>query len=469
MFSKRFLFLLITVVIAVPFYHCGQPMPPTGGSRDTVPPFLVKANPADSALNVKTNKITLEFNEYVLLEGVQQQLVVSPVPKIQPLVESKLKEVTIRLKDTLEPNTTYTINFGESLKDVNEANPMKNFTYIFSTGPVVDSGKLTGRILLAENGKSDSTIIVVLHRDLSDSAFEKTRPRYFARANKEGYFTFRYLANGQYNIYALRDADGGLKYDQVSESIGFLDKPISINDSSEAVSLYAFMEVAELPKRITSAPLKQPGSKEDKRYRYISNLDNSSLDILGNLILKFDRKPSSYDTGKISLLDDKLQRVTLYTLSFDSNALTIKTKWIPGAKYNLTIEKDFAKDSLGNKILRNDTVRMETKKLSDYGSVNFRIQNLDTAQRPVLLLYKSDELKNSIPINNSRINLPSILPGEYEVRILFDRNGNGKWDTGNFKERLQPEIVKPRKEKLTIRPNWDNEVDINLQEVQNQG
>jgi hypothetical protein len=132
------------------------------------------------------------------------------------------------------------------------------------------------------------------------------------------------------------------------------------------------------------------------------------------------------------------------------------------------IEKDFAEDSLGNKILRNDTLRFETKKLSDYGNITFRILNIDTAQRPVLLLYKSDVLKHSFALNSGRLVIPSILPGEYEVRILFDKNGNGKWDTGNFPERRQPELVKSRKDKLTIRANWDNEVDINFQEVQNQ-
>src|SRR5512141_3248830 len=106
MVSSRYLIFLFTIIIAAASYQCGQPMPPTGGSRDTLPPMLVKANPADSGLNVKTGKIVLEFNEYVQLQNVQQQLVVSPVPKITPQVESKLKEVTIRLKDTLEPNTT---------------------------------------------------------------------------------------------------------------------------------------------------------------------------------------------------------------------------------------------------------------------------------------------------------------------------------------------------------------------------
>jgi uncharacterized protein (DUF2141 family) len=455
---------------AVFFNNCGQPMPPTGGSRDTIPPVLVRSVPVDSGLNVKTKKITLEFNEYVQLQNTQQQLVISPVPKQMPLVEFKLKTVTIKLKDSLEPNTTYTINFGESLQDVDEGNPMKNFTFIFSTGNVVDSGRLSGRVLLAENGKADSTLIVILYRDLSDSAVRKNKPRYFARLNKEGFFSFRYLADGKYNVFALLDADGGMRYDQPGEMIGFFDQPIDISTSTEPIKIYAFAELEETPlKLVNTAASKPAGAKDDKRFRYASNLENGSLDILGDLQLKFDRKPSSYDTSKISLVNEKHERVSLYTIAFDSNILTITNKWIPDTKYSLLIEKGFAEDSLGNKILRNDTLHIETKKESDYGSLSLRILDLDTSIQPVLLIYKGDILKMSVPLKSNRLIFSRILPGEYDIRILFDRNRNGKWDTGDLLKRLQPELVKPRKEKLNIRANWDNEVEINLEEVENQG
>jgi Bacterial Ig-like domain len=438
--------------------------------RDTLPPVLVKSTPPDSGRNVRTNKITLEFDEYVQLQNAQQQVVISPVPKIMPLIESKLRTVTIRLKDSLEPNTTYSINFGQSLVDVDENNPMKNFTFIFSTGHVVDSGKLSGRVLMAENGKADSTLIVILYRDLSDTAVIKLKPRYFARLDKEGFFSFRYLANGKYNVFALKDADGSLHFDQPTEMIGFLDQPIEIDANSEPVKLYAFSEIGEGPRKSPSTQGTKPStSKEDKRLHYSLNLDNNTLDILGDLQVKFDRKPTVYDTAKISLRNEKGLRVSPYKLALDSNILKITHAWIPGTKYSLLIEKDFAEDSLGNKIIRNDTIHFETKKEADYGSLRLRLLNLDTSLQPILLFYKGDELKKSVPLRSGRIEFSKIIPGEYDIRILFDRNRNGKWDTGNFSEKLQPEIVKPRKEKLNIRANWDNEVDINLQEVQNQG
>jgi hypothetical protein len=134
----------------------------------------------------------------------------------------------------------------------------------------------------------------------------------------------------------------------------------------------------------------------------------------------------------------------------------------------LFVEKGLAEDTIGNAVLRNDTLKITTKRTEDYGSLSIRFQDLDTAAHPVLLFYSGDKLKFSRAITFGRLDIPQMLPGEYELRILFDRNGNGIWDTGNYGKRLQPEIIKTRKQKLNIRPNWDNEVDINIKQVQNQ-
>jgi hypothetical protein len=133
-----------------------------------MPPVLLQSVPADSMLNFKANKITLTFDEYVQLDNqmVQTNLVVSPTPDQAPIVASHLRDVTIRLKDSLKPNTTYSINFGNALKDVNEGNPYKNFHYVFSTGNSIASGELSGRVQLAQTGKTDSTLIVILHKNL---------------------------------------------------------------------------------------------------------------------------------------------------------------------------------------------------------------------------------------------------------------------------------------------------------------
>src|ERR1044071_5786669 len=148
--SLFFLLILFILKIEVLTTGCANIIPPSGGPRDSLPPVLIKATPVDSARNFTGNRITFTFDEFVDLQNVYQNLIVSPIPKSLPDVEQKLKTITVRLKDTLEPNTTYSLNFGNAIKDYNEGNVLKNFTYIFSTGNTIDSLELKGKVILAE-------------------------------------------------------------------------------------------------------------------------------------------------------------------------------------------------------------------------------------------------------------------------------------------------------------------------------
>ena len=111
----------------------------------------------------------------------------------------------MRIRDTLEPNTTYTLNFGDAIRDINENNELSDFTYIFSTGPVYDSLQITGKVIVAETGGADSTLIVMLHTALDDSAVVKNTPRYYTRVDRDGNFIFRNLPADTFAIYALKD------------------------------------------------------------------------------------------------------------------------------------------------------------------------------------------------------------------------------------------------------------------------
>jgi uncharacterized protein (DUF2141 family) len=452
------------------FARCGQPIPPTGGPKDSLPPLLVAAQPADSTVNFKGNRIVLQFNEYISLENPFEKLSFSPVPKINPQAEGRLKTVTIKLKDTLEPNTTYSIDFGDAIQDINEKNVLRDYRFVFSTGPKIDSGLIRGKVFIAENGKTDSTLIVVLHRSTDDSAVAKERPRYAARVDKNGDFVFRYLAAGEYSIFALKDIDGGKKYDQVSELIGFADSRVRA-DQAEPVILYAFAAVAEEPAKPAAAPRAGAAavqkSKDDKRLRYSLNLEGKKVDILGDLVFTFENTLANYDSAKLIFTDEQFRPLTNYSLTQDSTRrkLVLKHAWTELRKYNLIIQRSFATDTAGNFVSPTDTVAFEAKGPEDYGSLSIRLRNLDTAANPVLLFYRDEKPELSIPLRTDRYNIRLFRPGEYEVRVLYDRNGNGRWDTGNFWEKKQPERVVARKQRLTIRQNWDNELEIDMAEL----
>ena len=202
---------------------CANIIPPTGGPRDSLPPVLVSANPPMKTLHFDNKKIVLIFNEYLDMKDVRNNMTINPVPKVSPLITSHLRTLTIELKDTLKPNTTYSLNFGNAITDINENNILKNFTYIFSTGNYLDSIQLSGRVIIAYTGKPDSTLVVILHDRLYDSAVAKQRPRYVARLDSLGNYTFRYIKPGLYALYALKDESGTYEYTSNAQIFAFAD------------------------------------------------------------------------------------------------------------------------------------------------------------------------------------------------------------------------------------------------------
>src|SRR3954451_816629 len=235
--------LLFSVMLCMMWMgtSCANIIPPTGGPRDSLPPVLVTATPKDSTLQFKTNKITLSFDEYVQVDNPTENLVIWPNPKIQPEVTSKLRVVTIRLKDTLEPNTTYTINFGRSVKDINEGNADSVFRYVFSTGTKLDNSKLSGKVSLAQTGKIDSTLIVVLQQNMNDTAIEKLPPRYYSKLDSKGNFRFYNLPPDSFNVFAVPN-DYTKRYDDSTKLFAFLGHPVYLGDTSARVNLFAYAE-----------------------------------------------------------------------------------------------------------------------------------------------------------------------------------------------------------------------------------
>lgn len=464
------LIYLITCIGITGFigYSCANIIPPTGGPRDSLPPVLVNANPKDSTLNFKGNRIVLTFDEYVDLKEVQNNLLFTPLFETVPVVDVKLKTVTVRIRDTLEPNTTYTFDFGNAITDVNENNPYKYYTYTFSTGPYIDSLQLTGRVILAENGKIDSTLTIVLHNDLSDSAVVKTRPRYAARVDSTGFFRFKNLPRDSFAIYALGEAGIMRRYTNPSQLFAFANTPVVSGDTT-GIILYAYKEEDKRPVR-PSTPAAAAGTRTntatEKRLRFTSNLASNRQDLLTDLTLSFERPLRNFDSTKLVLTaDSSFTPVTSYTISRDTTLkqIHVKTTWREGTSYHLIIDSTFAEDTTGRKLLRSDTLDFVTRKATDYGKLDIRIRNIDTAQNPVLQFVQGDKVVFSVNIKSGRYIQNLFLPGDYDLRILYDRNNNGKWDPGNFFEgKRQPEITKPIAQKITVKPDWENEFERGL-------
>lgn len=463
---SHFLYFITVVLIAcfISFLvtGCAQIGAPTGGPRDSIPPELVSATPKLLSTNFTGNKITLVFNEYVDVKDVQTNVLVSPYPKTNPQVDFKLKTVTVKLKDTLLENTTYAINFGNAIQDNNEGNPFRNFTYVFSTGNTIDSLQFRGQVIIAETGKKDSTIIAMLYRNVDDSAVQKRKPNYIAKLDSSGNFKFTNLSAGSYKVYALKDGDGGKTYNSKIELFGFADKEVIVSDSSAPITLYAFEEEKDIKKTpVTATP--KTGTQADKKLKYITSLSSNEQDLLTNLLLTVNQALKTFDPQKIILTDTNYNKInSTITLDSTQKIIQINTKWIEENHYRLLVSKDAFSDSTGTELAKSDTIKFTAKKTADYGSIVLRFSNLKLADRPVLQFVKDQGIYRSVAITGVIWSDKLFPPGDYELRILFDTNNNGKWDPGNYGKKLQPERAITLDTKLNIKANWDNERDVKL-------
>jgi methionine-rich copper-binding protein CopC len=465
-----FLMLIVGLLLqSMLFTNCANIVPPMGGPRDSIPAILVNKNPKDSTINFSANKITLVFSEYIELQNQRENIIVSPTPKTEPVIEAKLRTITIRIKDTLEPNTTYSINFGNSIKDITEGNISKELTYLFSTGNKIDSFELMGNVIIAQTGKIDTTLIAMLHRSGVDSAVIKENPRYIAKLNSEGQFSFRNLPAGKFYLYALKEEGGQRKYFSGKQAFAFNDSAVTITGNNKAITLYAFVENEEKETNVLQNSKNiQPlltGTKTDKRLKFTTSLENQSLDLLGRLEFEFQQPLKSFDTSKITFTDDAFKPIYDYALLRDTSnkKFIVNYQWKENTAYHLIVDKDFAEDSAGRKIPRTDTLNFSTMKNEDYGNLKLRFPNIDFSKKPVLLLLQGEDIKFSYPITFKEINQKLFRPGEYSIRILWDSNGNGKWDGGTFfGKRVQPEKVENIDKNLNVKANWDNDVTIEL-------
>ena len=213
--------LLLTVI-----YSCANIGSPNGGPYDETPPKFVSSTPVPNQINYTGKKIEILFDELIQIEKPSENVIITPPQMELPVIRSAGKKAVIELKDTLKPNTTYTIDFTNSISDNNEKNVFENFSFAFSTGDIIDTLEVSGVLLNAENLKPMPGITIGLHNNLEDSAFVKLPFVRTSRTNDKGQFTIRNITPGTYHIFALNDVNRDYKFDQPGEDIAFLDSVI---------------------------------------------------------------------------------------------------------------------------------------------------------------------------------------------------------------------------------------------------
>jgi hypothetical protein len=234
--------LLIIVVFTV--FGCANQVRPQGGPRDVTPPVLLKATPPNMTRHFNAKVIQLDFDEYFKLSNQYTEITMSPVPDKQPEYKIKKRSLIINLKDTLQKNTTYVINFGKAIADVNEGNILKNFTYVFSTGEHIDSLSMSGSVVntLTQQREKDVTVMLYPH-DKDSLYFGKKKPTIYATTDTGGNFSLNNLHDGVYNIYAIKQTSATKIYNANNKDlIAFLKKPITLDSDTSGILLSLFKE-----------------------------------------------------------------------------------------------------------------------------------------------------------------------------------------------------------------------------------
>jgi hypothetical protein len=566
MLKQRNIIALIFAFFAV---ACATVVPPSGGAVDNTPPVAESYKPANYSRDFHKNKIVIKFDEFIILDKLSKQMVVSPEMPEKPEVSIQGKKVIIRLPDSLNENTTYTIFFGNAIVNYKENLPASNFEYVLSTGAEVDSLMIEGFLVNAFDHKPSEGAFVMLYQNYDDSIPYKERPYYLTKVASNGHFLLNNLHEGKYKMFALMDMNSNYLFDQPIEEIAFTDSLIepyidpyflslAPRDSTDTIPeeirkpLHLFMftesikeqsvlsskllsstkfrvsfampvedlkltplnlkkdttwhfdwlspendtlitwltgvhqdtlkvEVADgelvldtlrfilhKRKRVIEKSRRQkkkeekqkPKPKKKPKLRYTSNA-RGGFPFYSDISLKFETPIIDYDLSKIKILHqrdtiiDTLDCKPYFKDPQYKMHLIIPTKFKEYEKYGLFIPDSVFYNIYG---VSHDTIKQMfvTTEMREYGSLKLSV---DFAEKKPLIIQVLNS-KNMVLFSqklpeSGKINYPYLKPGEYRIKAIRDENGNGKWDTGDYLQNVQPEKTYFIDKLIKIRANWD--------------
>ena len=258
--------LVLIILMSLAVVSCAKKGSITGGLKDTIPPTIVSSTPKNMSTDFTGKEIRINFSEYIKIKDVNKQLIISPPLKYQPNIVpsgSASKFINITIRDTLQPNTTYSFNFGQSITDNNEGNPYSQFKFVFSTGSYIDSLEQNGSIKDAHDLKTDNFVTVMLYEaneTFNDSTIYKEKPRYVTNTlDSMINFSLQNLKEGKYHLLAMKDASGNYVYNPKSDKLAFLNRTITVpNDSVYELKLFKEKGVYK--------PLKQTQTSSNRLY-----------------------------------------------------------------------------------------------------------------------------------------------------------------------------------------------------------
>ncbi|HNX66075.1 MAG TPA: Ig-like domain-containing protein [Bacteroidales bacterium] len=587
------IFGIAGMLLAAVALSCARQSSPTGGPRDKQPPVVLSSQPENGSKFFRSNSFEVTFDEYIVLDKINEKFMVSPPLKEKPEILLKGKKLIVKWDEDLEENTTYTFYFQDGIKDNNEGNVLNNFQYSFSTGAVLDSLSFTGNVVNAMDLEGEQDVLVMLYSNLSDTAPSKTLPAYITKPDISGGFCINRIKPGDYRVFALNDINGNRKYDGGEEMFAYLDSAVSITAKDfYNVKLDTLKRFPEKPKGKTEdkPTIQKPDLFTKGRYQlylfdtektsqYLTSSDREKAGLMvftlarpadtarfsfhllgesdsswymeenpardtfniwirdslvysknalkalinfpftdstGKLIYKSDtvrmnfatravsgrrgrdRKPKVVNTlfgpeirpgsvpgfmgiNPLQMPDTSKmyfeQAVdTLYTrlspvfraVNGNSRKIELTNKLLPGASYILVCDKNAFTDIYGQS---NDSTAYKFKVATeaDYGKLNLNITGYSGKIIVQLLGEKEKVAGQKYVVAPCKVAFDLVSHGKYRIKVIYDTNGDGKWTTGSFSGKRQPEPVSYFPQELDVKINWEIDQDWNISIKNNKG
>lgn len=416
--------LFLCAVLAV---ACASLQTPQGGPRDQTPPKVLEENPKNLSRNFKGDKIEITFDEYFKLSNEFSEVSISPAQEIPPLLKIKQKTLVINFKDSLEANTTYTINFGKAIQDVNESNVLKNYSFVFATGDHLDSLQISGKVISANDNKEVKDVTVFILPISRDSIFGKKKPSIYTATDSAGNFSLRNLKEDNYRIYALKETGVDRIYNSPGEEIAFLKDSIHLNKDTAGILLKLFKEIPERF-RTTDQRIESDGKITLIFNRPITKPNITFLDDndIKNPIIDFTPKGDSvsiwlreikFDSLKVVVNEDKtpLDTITFRRSQKDEYKRTILFnnnlsggKIAPQRSLVITFNSPIQRIDESKVALYIDSVKMEGLKIKKLPPSE-RKYELDypwRTKKPYTLVLEEDAVTDIYGTTNKQLTLP---------------------------------------------------------------
>ena len=416
--------VLFTIYYSLFTISCARMGQPDGGWYDDDPPVVVGSTPEDRATNVKTNKITIYFDEFIKIDNATEKVIVSPPQLEVPEIKGAGKKIVVELKDTLKENTTYTIDFSDAISDNNEGNPMGNYTFTFSTGEQIDTFEIAGYVLDASNLEPIKGIAVGLYNDLSDTAFTTKPLMRISRTDSRGHFVVKGVAPGTYRAYALQDMDGDFCFKQKGEMIAFnhetyspSSKPDTRTDTIWRDSLHidALRQVPYthfLPDDVTLLAFMHP--QTDRYLLKTERLEPNKLSFYftyGDSILP-EIKGLNFNADSAFVIEANEKRDTIHYWLRDTMLIN-KDTLLMDISYHMT-------DTLGNLVLNTDSAVEMLPKVPYEKRLKEQTKEMEKWQKQQEKKKKNDQPYDSIyPVKPLEVkyNVPSSATPDSRITV----------------------------------------------------